>query len=68
MFVLSLSVLLQDLRGGHFDVVSSLRQHGTFCFLVVDFSPCGRKIDNSKDSSYALCRRTKSAGLLNAER
>jgi hypothetical protein len=33
-------------------VVSSLRQQGTLRFLVVDFSPCGRKIDNSKDGRY----------------
>jgi hypothetical protein len=38
------------------DVVSSLRQHGTLRFLVVDFSPPGRKINNSKDGSYALCQ------------
>jgi hypothetical protein len=33
-------------------VVSSLRQHGTFRFLVVDFSPAGRKIDNGTDGRY----------------
>jgi hypothetical protein len=46
------SYQLHELRGNHFDVVSSLRQHGTLRFLVIDFSPCGRKIDNSKDGSY----------------
>jgi hypothetical protein len=50
---------LHGLRGDHFDVISSLRQHGTLRFLVIDFSPAGRKIDNSKDGSYALCRRLK---------
>jgi hypothetical protein len=32
-------------------VVSSLRQHGILRFLVVDFSPAGRKIDNSTDGN-----------------
>jgi hypothetical protein len=32
---------LQDLRGGHFNVVYSLRQQGIFYFSIAGFRPQG---------------------------
>jgi hypothetical protein len=37
---------MTDLRSGHFNVVSSLRQQGMLRLFVAGFSPTGRKTGN----------------------